>query len=121
LILLLTFFGGVEFGFVRILGFVAWNLFLLTFCGGVVILPQVRLEKLSAANWWLRSPNTATNLSNVNSSGVLSSNNAFNTNNGLRPDLSSTRLSIRGRGTFTNVRAEFGRRRENWLQAVCLL
>lgn len=35
---------------------------------------------LSAANWWLRSPNatSATNFSNVNTNGNLNNNNATN-------------------------------------------
>ena len=42
----------------------------------------------SAARWWLRSPFTATDLSAVSSSGVLSSFHAFFTSSGLRPALS---------------------------------
>lgn len=43
--------------------------------------------KSSAANWWLRTPNSgnANNVRNVKSDGTLNNNNAMNAN-GVAPD-----------------------------------
>ena len=39
----------------------------------------------SAVNWWLRSPNSATQFRNVNNNGNANNNNASNTGNWCRP------------------------------------
>jgi len=39
------------------------------------------------ANWWLRSPNTSGNVSNVNSTGQVNNNNNPGNSLALRPDL----------------------------------
>jgi len=53
----------------------------------------------SATNWWLRSPNTgnANNVYNVNTTGVLTNNNA-NNGNGCAPDRKHRQLKVSAEG-----------------------
>ena len=44
-------------------------------------------DMLTAVNWWLSSPYSATNFYNVNNNGTSNNNNASNTNYWARPAL----------------------------------